>query len=66
MTGPGDGEITIRMACPHGTDEMLFRASIDDSDEIVAQARTLAARHWQSFGCDCEIGVLVNGEDTIQ
>ena len=66
MTGPGEGEVTVRMACSHGTDEMRFPASVHDSEEIGAQGQTLAARHWECFGCDCEIGILVNGEDTIQ
>jgi hypothetical protein len=66
MTGPGEGEVTIRMACLHGTDELRFPTSVDDADTIGAQARVLAAQHWASFGCTCEIGVLINGEDEIQ
>jgi chitinase len=66
MTGPGDGDVTIRMACPHGTDDYAFRASVDDVQAIGRAAKILVAQHWGSFGCTCEPGVLLNREDAVQ
>lgn len=41
------------------TDEMAIRSPVDDVDEIRAETETLAPRHGESLGCDCEIGILV-------
>jgi hypothetical protein len=65
MPGPGDGDVTIRMACPHGTDVYQFASSVDDAQAIGRAAKIMVAQHWGSFGCTCEPGILINGEDPV-
>jgi hypothetical protein len=65
MTGLAEGKVTARMACPHGTDQMEVGAIGDPQAMAEGMARLVAAHH-ESFGCGCEVGLLINGEDPVQ
>jgi hypothetical protein len=64
------GRVTVEMVCEHGkfTSSLELAGPVAGEDEgegIAAVATIVRAGHHQEFGCDCDIAVIVNGEDPV-
>jgi hypothetical protein len=60
------GSVIVKMSCEHGTFSATLLIDELDPEPIARFAAGVGQGHRRDFGCDCTIGVLVNGEDPVQ
>jgi hypothetical protein len=60
------GSVIVTMSCEHGTFSATLLIDELDPETIARFAVLVVEGHRRDFGCACEVGLLVNGEDPVQ